>query len=138
MGLLDQLAGGLMKQFTSSESGQNNLLESITGLINNPQTGGISGLVNTFKEKGLGDVVSSWVSTGQNLPISADQIKNALGSEQIQQIASKLGVSSEDASHGLAQFLPQVIDKLTPNGSVPNNDMLVQGMSLLKNKLFGS
>lgn len=138
MGLFDQLAGGLMKQFTSTEGGQNNLLESITGLINNPQVGGISGLVDTFKEKGLGDVISSWVGTGQNLPISVDQIKQALGSDQIQQIASKLGVSSEDASNGLAQFLPQVIDKLTPNGSVPNNDLLAEGMSLLKNKLFGN
>lgn len=139
MGLLNDLAGGLMKNLMSNEDGQNNLLESIGSIINNPQTGGISGLVQTFKEKGLGDVVSSWVSTGKNLPISADQIKSALGHPQVQQIAQKLGISTEDASQHLAQFLPQVIDKLTPNGSLPSSeDMVSQGLSMLKGKLFGS
>lgn len=139
MGLFDDLAGGLMKNLQSNEEGQSNLLESIGSLINNPQTGGISGLVQTFKDKGLGEVVSSWISTGKNLPISSEQIQSALGHPHVQQIAQKLGISSEDASQTIAQYLPQVIDKLTPNGSLPSsNDLLSQGMNMLKGKLFGS
>lgn len=137
MGLLDSLTGGL-QNLMSNEEGRNNLLENIGGLINNPQTGGISGLIQNFKDKGLGDVVSSWISTGKNLPISADQIKSVLDKTQIQQIAQKLGVSTEDASQHLAEYLPKVIDKLTPEGSLPaSGEMVTKGLDLLKGKLFG-
>jgi len=139
MGLLNDLAGGLINNLGSNEEGQNNLLGTIGNLINNPQTGGISGLVRTFQEKGLGEVVSSWISTGKNMPISADQIQSVLGHPQVKEIAQKLGVSTEEASQNLAQMLPQVIDKLTPNGSLPSSDdMLSQGLAMLKGKLFGS
>lgn len=137
MGLLDNLTGGL-KNILSGDQNQNNLLESIGGLLNNPQIGGLSGLVQNFKDKGLGDVVSSWISTGKNLPISADQIKNVIDKPQIQQIAQKLGVSTDIASQHLAEYLPKVIDTLTPNGSMPASDDIVsKGLDMLKGKLFG-
>ena len=104
-----------MKNF--NEGGQNNLLESIGGLLSN--SGGLNGLVENFKQKGLGDVVSSWISTGKNLPISAEQIQSVLGHSQVQQIAEKLGVSTQDASNHIAEYLPQIIDKITPGGSLP-------------------
>ena len=131
MGLFEELKGTLF-----GGGDKNKLLESIMGIIHDPQTGGLSGLAQTFKDKGLGDVVSSWISTGENLPVSSDQIKQALGSDQIQQISEKAGVSQAEVSNGLAGLLPEIIDKLTPEGKVPDSDMLAQGLDMLKNKLF--
>ena len=97
------------------------------------QPGGLSGLLQNFHDKGLGELVTSWVGTGQNLPISADQIQHALGSEQVQQLAAKLGIPSGVVSSQLAQLLPTVVDKLTPSGEVPNQSSLLEtGMTLLK------
>ena len=64
-------------------------------------SGGIDGLVKTFNENGLGEVMSSWIGKGENLPISPEQIQQVLGSGQVQQIAEKLGVSPDEASSGL-------------------------------------
>ena len=136
MGFLDELTGGLAgKLFGGGD--KNKLLESIMGLINNPQTGGLSGLAQTFKDKGLGDAISSWISTGKNLPVSAGQIQQVLGADQIQEISKNTGVSQEEASKGLAGLLPEIIDKLTPDGTVPESDMLAQGLNKLKSKLLG-
>ena len=136
MGLFDEVTGGLAgKLFGGAD--KNALMESIMGLINNPQTGGLSGLAQAFKEKGLGDTISSWISTGKNLPVSADQIKNVLGADQVQQIAEKAGISQTEASKGLASLLPEIIDKLTPDGKVPESDSIAEGLNMLKNKLFG-
>ncbi len=136
MGLLDELTGGLAGKLFSGGD-KNKLFESIMGLINNPQTGGLSGLAQIFKDKGLGDTMSSWISTGKNLPVSADQIKQALGADQIQQISENVGVSQEEASKGLAGLLPEIIDRLTPDGKVPESNMLAQGLNKLKSKLLG-
>jgi uncharacterized protein YidB (DUF937 family) len=136
MGFLDELSGGLVGKLFSGGD-KNKLFEGIIGIINNPQKGGLSGLVQMFQDKGLGDTVSSWISTGKNLPVSADQIKQALGSDQIQQISEHVGVSQEEASTGLADLLPEIIDKLTPDGKMPENDMLAQGLNILKSKLIG-
>ena len=130
MGLLDSVVGALAG---GQSGGSNPLLNIVMQLINNPQTGGLGGLVQSFQQGGLGDVVNSWVSTGQNLPISAEQIKAVLGGGQLQDIASQLGVSTEQASGGLADLLPQVVDKLTPNGQLPEGgDLLAQGLDMLK------
>jgi uncharacterized protein YidB (DUF937 family) len=137
MGLFDEVAGGILKQVFSSSSVQNNLLQIITGYLQNSESGGLGGLVEQFKEKGLGDAVSSWVGTGENLPISAEQISQVLGSGEISRIAEQLGVSPEETSDGLAAVLPQVVDKLTPEGSVPSHDLLSQGLSLLADKFLG-
>jgi uncharacterized protein YidB (DUF937 family) len=139
MGLLDEamkMAGGAL--LGGKEQGQGGLMESVLGLLNNPETGGLAGLIETFKGKGLGDAVSSWISTGENQPVSGDQIQNVLGSGQIQQIAEKLGVSTTEASGGLASLLPMVIDKLTPQGTLPEGGLLEQGLGMLMQKLRGS
>ncbi len=136
MGFLDELSGGLVGKLFSGGD-KNKLFESIIGIINNPQKGGLSGLVQMFQDKGLGDTVSSWISTGKNLPVSADQIKQARGSDQIQQISENVGVSQEEASTGLADLLPEIIDKLTPDGKMPENDMLAQELNMLKSKFIG-
>ncbi len=136
MGLLDQVIGGLTGKLADSGV-QSNLMESVIGMINNPETGGLKGLVQSFKDKGLEGVVSSWVGTGENLPVSGEQIGQVINSEKIQQIAGKLGVSGAEVSTMLAGLLPKVIDKLTPDGSVPEGGAVEQGLNLLKNKLLG-
>ena len=130
MGLLGQLAGGLL-----GGGGGGNLANVLFSLIQN-QPGGLGGLVQSFQNKGLGDVVNSWVGTGQNMPISPDQVHSALGADTIQDIASKLGVSPQTASSGLSQLLPQVIDKLTPQGQVPDHSSILStGLSVIQNLL---
>jgi len=133
MGLLDQIVKGLAGKFLGGGTGaQNPLLDIALSLLTNPQTGGLEGLVETFKGKGLNDIMSSWISTGQNLPISANQIQNVLGSDLIQQFAKKLGASNADVSGGLANLLPELIDKLTPTGQLPEKNVLEQGLKMLK------
>ena len=122
---------------TSWRGGQGGLMEQVLGLINNPETGRLTGLIDTFKNKGLGEVVSSWVSTGENQPISGDQIASAFGNDTREEIARKLGISGTDASNALSELLPQVIDKLTPEGTVPEGGLLELGLSILKQKLPG-
>lgn len=135
MGLFDQFTKGLGDKLSGGE-GQNPLLETIMGLVNNPETGGLTGLVETFKRKGLGDVVSSWIGTGQNQPVSGEQIQQVLGDEQIEQIAEKTGASKDEVAGGLATLLPGIIDKLTPGGTLPEAGLLQQGLSMLTGK-FG-
>ena len=77
--------------------------------------------------------MNSWVSTGQNAQISPDQVQQVLGTEQVQQVAAKAGISPEAAGSKLAEFLPLIVDKLTPNGQVPEQGSLLEaGMNLLK------
>jgi uncharacterized protein YidB (DUF937 family) len=136
MGIFDAIMKGVGSQIFGGAA-QGGLVEQIFGLINNPQTGGLSGLIEQFNNKGLGDAVSSWASTGENQPVSGEQIERMLGSEKIQEIAQNLGISGADASGGLAALLPQIIDKLTPEGTVPEGGILEQGLDLLKKTLLG-
>lgn len=137
MSLLDQVVGAVTGKMNTAQDDQSGLLDAVMGLVSNSKTGGLAGLVQTFREKGLGDIAGSWVSTGKNLPVSPEQIRAVLGDGQIAQIAQKLGLSNQDASSGLAELLPNVVDKLTPGGSVPPSDVLQQGLSLLKSKFLG-
>jgi uncharacterized protein YidB (DUF937 family) len=111
---MDDLEGKAL----SSVMGSSPLAGSLLQMINS-HPGGLSGLVQTFHDKGLGGIASSWVGTGQNLPISADQITQVLGnSALLQQFAAKAGISPQDASAKLAQYLPMIVDHLTPQGKV--------------------
>ncbi|MEO6022804.1 MAG: YidB family protein, partial [Burkholderiales bacterium] len=89
------------------------------------------------KAAGLADQAQSWVSTGQNMPVSGEQMHNVLGADMIQKIAAKLGIDPSQASEGMAHLLPNLIDKLTPNGAVPQSGSeLEQGFARLR-KLVG-
>jgi uncharacterized protein YidB (DUF937 family) len=106
-------------------------------MINGPETGGLSGLIQKMTAGGLGEHVASWIGTGSNLPISADQLQAVLGSSFVQDIASKLGINVADVSSGLASLLPTVVDKLTPDGKLPENadGLLEQGLAGLMGML---
>lgn len=124
MGLLDGLAGQVLGSLSkSSGAGQGGVVEAISGLIAN-HPGGLGGLVSEFERGGLGGVVASWVGTGANLPISPDQLQSVLGSEKLQSIAASLGISHQEASSQMAELLPQIVDKLTPAGAVPDQSAL--------------
>lgn len=116
MGLLDSVLGAVMGQSTQAGG-----LASVLGelLSNDGAQGGLGGLVEKFNEAGMGQVIGSWIGKGENLPISADQLSQVLGSGALGSIASKLGIDPEQASGQLAQMLPGIIDKLTPHGEAP-------------------
>ena len=118
MGLMDQLgqaAGGMM----GGQAGQNSLLQAVTSLLGqNSSVGGLAGIVQAFQKNGLGDIVNSWVSTGTNLPVTPDQIKQGLGSDFLSQLAGKAGVTPDAASAQLSSVLLGMVDKLTPSGKV--------------------
>lgn len=133
MGLLDSLAGQVTGALSGNQGG-GGLMDVVAGLLNSPQGGGASGLnglIQAFEANGLGNIIGSWVGTGQNLPISAEQLQSVLGNGQLQALAQQFGFSPRDLSGQLAQLLPQVIDKLTPGGNVPQGDAMTQAMGML-------
>ena len=116
MGFLDEMAN---KAMNSVMGGTNNPVASHIMEVINQQPGGLAGIVQNFHDNGLGHVVSSWVGTGPNQPITPEQIQSVLGSSgMMQQLCAKAGISQEEAASHLAQFLPAIIDKLTPQGKV--------------------
>lgn len=118
-----------------SGSKEPDLMSTVVNFIGG-QAGGLGGLVQQFTAKGLGDVAQSWVSTGKNLPISPDQLQSVLGSDVVKGIASKLGMDSNALTSQLSNLLPQAVDKMTPEGKIPEGDIMKQGMNLLGG-LFG-
>ncbi len=130
MNFLDNMAGKAVSGVFGADS--NPLGSSLLQMIHN-QPGGLSGLVQIFHEKGLGEVVSSWVGTGQNLPVTSEQVHHIFGSQRVQELASQAGVSPEAASSRLAALLPVLVDNLTPNGQLPQHgNLLEMGMNVLK------
>ncbi|MBL8301711.1 MAG: DUF937 domain-containing protein [Ideonella sp.] len=122
MGLLDSVVGALAGgQGSGGGGGQAALISAVLAMLsqNGSAGGGLGALVEKFQQGGLGDVVGSWISTGQNLPVSPNQLENVLGSDLLGQLAGQLGLSTGDASAQLAQWLPQAVDQLTPNGRLP-------------------
>lgn len=133
MGLLNDIAGNILGRLFGS-GGQSGLSETLKDLLTNPETGGLEGMIEKFKTNGLGDLIGSWIGKGENMPISPEQIKEALGSEQIQKIAQGLGLSTDQASSRLADFLPGAIDKLTPDGQMPSTEMLSKALEMFKGR----
>jgi uncharacterized protein YidB (DUF937 family) len=82
------------------------------------------GLIQKLRESGLEEQVSSWVAKGQNMPVVGEQIKKALGNEKVVEIASKRGITSEQASDDLARTVPEVVDQVTPDGEVPAQEQV--------------
>jgi uncharacterized protein YidB (DUF937 family) len=105
MGLFDGVLGGLVGA---------EMAMVVNGLIE--KHGGIQGIVAQLEQQGLGGTVRSWVGTGANQPITADQIHQAFGSETVKQLAARVGMSPEDLAAKLSAVLPKAIDKLTPDG----------------------
>ena len=131
MGLFDiaqELLGG------GQTNGAGNIVGTVMQVLNG-QAGGLDGVLQSLQQGGLGDTVKSWVGTGGNLPVSAEQIQSVLGSGPVQDLAAKLGISPSDAATHLSTLLPGIIDHLTPNGEVPQGGLAGMGMDLVKGLL---
>jgi uncharacterized protein YidB (DUF937 family) len=120
MGLLDDLAKSLG---AGAPGGQPQggaqaaaLVQALTGLL---AGGGLQQLIASFQRKGLGDVVGSWVSTGANMPVTPDQIGRALDQDQLARLAQQAGLDVGSVTRQLSGLLPEVVDRLTPDGDVP-------------------
>jgi uncharacterized protein YidB (DUF937 family) len=93
------------------------MVSVINGLIE--KHGGLPAMINEFERNGFGPTVRSWVGTGPNQPISPADLQRALGPELLTQLAAKSGLSVQDLTQKLAQVLPQAVDKMTPDGTIP-------------------
>ena len=134
-GNLQGMLGGLLGSLGGNKGGANTaMLATVMALVQ--QQGGIEGIISKLRSGGLSDVVSSWISTGPNAPISGAQVQQALGPSTVSGVASTLGVDESQASSSLAAMLPELINQLTPNGKVEadSNDLLTQGLSMLRGR----
>lgn len=138
MGLLDSILGSVLGGGAAQGqgSGQAALINAVIQMVANKGAGGggagggLGALVGALTQGGLGNVASSWVGTGQNLPVSTEQLQSALGGGGggagglLAQLAQQAGMSNGDAASGLSQILPELVDKLTPDGQIPQQDTL--------------
>ena len=129
MGFFDDMSGKVADAVKGAQG--RGLAEGVMGLLTNKETGGLEGLMQTFNQQGLGDIISSWVGTGNNAAITPDQVQEVLGSDVIRQLAEKSGVSVEAAKAELSELLPGLIDKVTPEGKIPEGGLLGKGIELL-------
>jgi uncharacterized protein YidB (DUF937 family) len=126
MGLFDSIAKNVLGGMAGGQ--QDKMTDALGGILN--QVGGIQGLLGKAKEMGIEKTVGSWVSTGENEPVSPDQVQNLLGQETVQGVAQKLGFNVQQVLPLLAQFMPMVIDKLTPKGQIEQGATSAQGLDL--------
>jgi len=109
-----------IQQKAASVLGSSNtqVTQAISQLID--ECGGMDGLMKKFSDKGLDDVVQSWVSNAPNKPVSAEQVKNAVGTDLIEKVATRVGMTPDSLCQQVATYLPLLVDKLSPHGSVPH------------------
>ncbi len=119
-GIFGDLIGGVLKGLAQQQQGQaGGGLGGILGqVLANTDLGSLGGLLNQLQKSGLGAQVSSWLGNGANLPISVDQLRQALGDDTIRQISQSLGIPVDQLLNQLSQHLPAAVDKLSPNGTL--------------------
>ena len=123
MGLMEEVLA--MAGSTGAQQGQHaTALTAIMSYINSPQVGGIAGLQSMFQQGGLGNIVGSWIGSGQNLPVSASQLQNVLHGGALQQAAQQAGMDPSQLTGMMSSLLPHLVDKLSPNGQVPDASAL--------------
>ncbi len=132
MSLFDTIGSMLGK----SEGAPASVPEALVAAMGS-QEGGLGGLIQKFQSAGLGDVISSWVGTGQNQTVAPDALQGIFGSDLVQQIATKTGLPIQQLLPQIAQHLPQLVDHMTPDGQVPSsgNALLDAGLSFLKSRM---
>ncbi len=124
--------GGLINQIGGANGANQGALAAVMAFVQ--EHGGVQAIVEKFRAGGLSDVVNSWVGTGANAPVNGTQLTQILGDPTMTKIASQLGVDPAQASATLSTILPELINHLTPNGSVDagSSDLLTKGLSMLK------
>jgi uncharacterized protein YidB (DUF937 family) len=129
LGLLDQITGLFGGDQAKAIDGIKNLLDP------NGPLGGLDGLIKKFDSVGLGDKVRSWVGTGENQPVTADEVKRALP-DQVRNLSGEVDKSEDEVAGQMAELLPEVVDKVTPEGNVPDASSLMDRLGGLS-KIFG-
>jgi uncharacterized protein YidB (DUF937 family) len=129
MGMLDDLLGPQLGGIAETALRNPRVLGAIVSLLSSKDasvggTGGLGELIRAFQSQGMGDLMSSWISTGPNAPIDAHQITKVLGQQALSQFAARAGVQQGEAGGLLASLLPAVINQLTPQGQVPESNDL--------------
>ena len=134
MGLLDAVLGSVLgggqPQAQGGSGGADMLMQIVAAMLANQGgaggadgLGGLAGLAEQFQRGGLGDVMNSWIGTGQNLPVSPDQLGGVLGGDLLGQITRHTGMSQGDVLGQLSQVLPQMVDQMTPEGRIPEGGL---------------
>jgi uncharacterized protein YidB (DUF937 family) len=138
MSLLSSILGafGFGGQASPQSPDHGKLMSVLTGMLCGPNSPGLAGLLEKLKTGGLGNAVQSWIGTGQNQPVSGDEVRSALGDDHVEQIAREAGMSTEQAFHGLASLLPQLVDRLSPDGKLPESSQLSDIFCSFKEQLM--
>jgi uncharacterized protein YidB (DUF937 family) len=124
---LDDLLGSLTKQGGGSGGGGlNDLLGGLLGGSGGGSQGGLSKMVQGAQTSGLSAQADSWVGTGANAPVSAQEVRGVVGDDTVTELARQAGISDDQAADVLAQVVPQVVNGLTPDGKLPADDDLDQ------------
>ncbi len=134
MGIFDDLASKLEGKFGPGAEGNKTAAQALK-LIEGMDDG-LDGLVAKFEKAGLKEQAQSWVAKGKNLPVTAAQVKTALGPE-LEKIAQKTGMTVDAAAAKFAEVMPDVVDKLTPDGVAPKVAELKQNLGRVVGKLTG-
>ena len=125
MGFLDDISAKL-----GGQNGQEGGIASLQRMFSD--NGGLHGMTSKLTNSGLGQQVQSWVGTGDNKPISGSQVQQAMDPNEIHQMAAKAGMSDEECSEQVAQALPEMVNKATPQGQMPDSDPFSKGMDAVK------
>ncbi len=125
MGLFDSIIAGVKEHSGLGGNKAGGLVAALLGIIADPKGGGFSGFLDKFRNAGMGDLVSSWISTGDNTPLSGAQVETALGSGAIDSISKQSGIDRATAAGALGGVIPGVIDALTPDGVEPDEQTLL-------------
>lgn len=120
MGLFDTVLGAVMDQ-VQQRGGLSGVLGEL--LADDGAGGGLGALVQRFQDAGLGELVGSWIGRGDNLPVSAEQLQAVLGEGRLAELAQQAGLSPDVLGEQLAQALPGLVDRLTPDGQAPENGL---------------
>jgi uncharacterized protein YidB (DUF937 family) len=136
MGIFDSIVNRLTAGKEELAGAPKSLVEGALEMIDR-QKDGVTGVLEKLSASGLGEQVKSWVGTGANLPVSPEQIKQALGSDEIDRLALKTKLSVEEVTSHLSAALPQIVDKLTPDGKLTAGGLKEQAQGLLGKLGFG-
>lgn len=125
----------LMEKLTGKGGSKNKLVDSVAGMLDdNSSLGGLDGVLNRFRDKGMADKADSWVSDGENKPLTPREVEDALGEDKVERLAKKSGVSHDEAASGIASMLPDFVDKLTPGGRKLDGGALQDTLTQVRKK----
>ena len=119
MGILDSLENSPEFRGALGQLGSAVLPVVLNEFFGSGSQGGLSAIIAKLEQAGLGSQVKSWLGNGQNLPISAEQLQQVLGSDTVRQLAAKYNIPVDQISQILAQELPKAVDHASPNGQLP-------------------